>query len=87
MTMAGCEVLSISPSHTRTVQESGTLGTGDMLGTLGGDQEKDTHVTLSCWTGLHWAEWLEGGKPRPDCIPTSAQGPVPSPGKGWILVL
>lgn len=65
-----------APSHTRKVQESRTLGTGDILGTLGGGQERAAHVTLSCWTGVHWAEWVDEGNCGAACISASPEGPV-----------
>lgn len=78
--MAGCEVFFICPFPHREgigVRDPGNWGhAGDMLGTLGSGQEKAAPVSLSCWTGLHWAEWVEGDNLRPACIPASPQGPV-----------
>lgn len=74
MPMAGCEVFSICPfPHW---EGTGVRDSGNILGTLGGGQERAVHVTLSCRTGLHWAEWVEEGNHRPACISFSPQSSV-----------
>lgn len=76
MPMAGCEVFFICPFPHQEGTGVRDPGDWDILGTLGGGQERAAHVTPSCWTGLNWAKWVEEGNPRPDCIPASPQGPV-----------
>lgn len=74
MPMAGCEVFSICPfPHW---EGTGVRDSGNILGTLGGGQERAVHVTLSCRTGLHWAEWVEEGNHRPACISFSPQSSI-----------
>lgn len=85
MPMAGCEVFSICPFprwEGTGVRDPGNWGHSGDAGRRPGEA---SHVPLSCWTGLHWADWVEEGDPRPACIPASPQGPVFT-WKGWILV-